>query len=393
MTITLFRKLRAAALLAVFLGTSVLPPSLALEDEAPAAAPSETNMLSTTQALDASFHVRGSGVHPEILVDIPEPQALEAVLTPPVDDVAVPIAANLPRELVTVEMVPEVIEIDNDLAKDQAKTEVYRWEDVKSEPGKTHIKLGARFPIALLSSHNSKTCRVGDRVEARLKSDLIVADKLVARKHDKVLGRVTSAHKARRLLVAEFSPKRWMRANGAIGLTFDEIVTSEGEHLALAAKPARMSRIIANKAEGRVLGVNAQGEVASPLSIQLKHQGLHLAIRGAASAGGVFSMGAVPVAFGVIGAINPSFAFMHPVGTNVRHRRLKGFGMGIIGGLPGGFLMCDYLIRGAESSLKPGDEFLVAFEQDFTGEASTSATIDPGAKLRVQGEVVPAKKK
>ena len=125
-----------------------------------------------------------------------------------------------------------------------------------------------------------------------------------------------------------------------------EIVTSDGKHLPLVAKPARVRRVVKNKNEGRVLGVNHQGELASPLSTQLKHQAVHLAIRGAASVGGVFSMGAVPAAYGIIGAINPSFAFLKPVGKNVPHRRLKGFAMGVVSGLPGGFLIADTIIKG-----------------------------------------------
>src|SRR5262249_40419739 len=162
----------------------------------------------------------------------------------------------------------------------------------------------------------------------------------------------------------------------------------DGDHLPLVAAPARMPRIVANKSEGRVLGVNAKGEATAPLSTQLKAQGLQFAIRSAASVGGVFSMGAVPVLFGLIGAANPSFAFLHPVGKNVPHRRLKGFGMGVLSGLPGGFVVADFINRGVEANLKPGDEFLVELKQDFDGEPATAAQLNSQAKLKVKGEVV-----
>jgi hypothetical protein len=179
-----------------------------------------------------------------------------------------------------------------------------------------------------------------------------------------------------------------MRANGCIGLQFDEIITKDGEHLPLVAKPARRARIVKNENEGRVLGVNDNGEIAAPLSTQLKHQAGHLAIRGAASVGGVLSFGIVPAAYGIVGAINPSFAFLHPVGKNVPHRRLKGFAMGLASGLPGGFLIADTIIKGAEAEIKPGDEFLAMLHQEFTGEAATSATLIPGASQKVRGQVL-----
>lgn len=283
-----------------------------------------------------------------------------------------------------------VVDNDYDVLQEQEKP---RWEEIKDEPGKTSIKAGARFAVGVVSQLSSKTCKVGDPVEARLKTRIMIGGRMIAEAGDKVVGHVSSCMRARRILHAELSKNRWMRANGCIGLTFDYIITKKGEHLPLVAAPARSARIVKNVYEGRVLGINHKGEVASPLSTQLKHQAAHLAIRGAASAGGVFSFGIVPVAYGVIGAINPNFAFLQPVGKNVPHRRIKGFAMGVVSGLPGGFLIADYIIRGKEAEIKPGDEFLAEFHQDFTGEASTDASLIPSANQNVHGEVVKEKEK
>ncbi|MBZ0188611.1 MAG: hypothetical protein K8F91_20365, partial [Candidatus Obscuribacterales bacterium] len=279
--------------------------------------------------------------------------------------------------------------VDNDVA-DESSQEV-KWEEIQDEPGKTKISAGARFPIAIVSSLSSKTAKKGDPVEGRLKVDIKIGGRLIAQEGDSVIGHISTCAKARRMLHAEMSTKRWMRANGCIGVTFDEIITDSGEHLPLVAKPAFVRRVVENKNEGRVLGVNHNGELASPLSTQLKHQAAHLVIRGAASAGGVFSMGIVPAAYGIIGAINPSFAFLQPVGKNVPHRRLKGFAMGVVSGLPGGFLIADVIIRGKEAVIKPGDVFLAEFKEEFTGEAATSASLMPGASSKVKGEVMDKK--
>lgn len=63
--------------------------------------------------------------------------------------------------------------------------------------------------------------------------------------------------------------------------------------------------------------------------------------------------------------------------------------MGAVSGLPGGFLIADYIIRGSEAVIKPGDEFLAELKQDFTGEAATAAQLIPGASTKVRGEVLP----
>lgn len=268
------------------------------------------------------------------------------------------------------------------------------WKELADSPDKSIMTRGTEFPVSSISSLTSKTAKVGDPIEARLKVDLKIGGKLIAPKGSLVRGHVTSAYPARRLLIAEIGLKRWMRANGAIGLQFDEIINHQNEHIPLEAIPAKRPKIINNKNTGRVLGVNHQGQIVSPLSTQLKHQGIHLAIRGAAATGGVFGMGAVPVVFGALGAADPSFAFMHPVGKNVHHRRLKGFGMGVLSGLPGGFILADFLIRGVESQISPGDEFLVSLKQDFTGKKSTSAELVPYPHTQLRGEIMlkPTKK-
>lgn len=289
---------------------------------------------------------------------------------------------------------PSVIFIDNDDAEAQNEVqETYRWQQLPDSADKTMITTGARFPVRVVSELSSKTAKPGDPVEAQVRVDLRIGGRLIAAKGSRVVGHVFDVMPARRLLIAEVSPHRWWRANGTIGIQFDQIITDDGQHIPLDATPAQQARIVINKAEGRVMGVNHKGEVASPLSIQLKEQAIHLAIRSAASVGGVFSMGAVPVAYAALGAINPSFAFMHPVGLNVQHRRLKGAAMGFISGVPGGFLIADSVIKGAEASIKPGDEFLVEFKEDFTGEPSTDAEMMAGGSKSVHGEIVKKRKR
>jgi len=287
-----------------------------------------------------------------------------------------------------------IMVVDNDEEKLAAEEKI-EYKEIADSPDKTAIDAGARFPVYMSTTTTSKTAKVGDPVEGRLKIDIRIGGKLVAPKGSLVIGHVTRVYPARKMIMAELIPnKRWMRMAGSLSFDFDEIVTPNGEHLPLVASPARQARIVKNENEGRVLGVNRSNEIASPLSTQVKHQALHLAIRAGAAAGGVFSFGIVPAAYGVMGAINPSFAFMQPVGKNMRHRRLKGFALGVVTGLPGGFLISDSIIRGPEAIVKPGDIFHAEFKQRFTGEAATSAELLPNVKTKVRGEQIkPASKK
>ncbi|CAN5230897.1 hypothetical protein BH10CYA1_BH10CYA1_08060 [soil metagenome] len=323
-----------------------------------------------------------------LLMPVSEPSTLlkgEAKVSDTTSDTT-PQASSRSGQTATVSDGPIII--DNDLEKEIAVTE-FVWKEIPDSEGKLHIDAGGRFPVTVVTSHTSKTAKVGDPVEARLKVDIKIGGRLIAPKGTKVVGHIASCERARRMIQAEMSMKRWMRPSGSLGVQFDEILTASGDHIPLVAMPAQQPRIVKNMAEGRVLGVNHKGEIVSPLSGQVKAQVAHIGIRAAASAAGPFSFGIVPIAYGVAGAISPSFAFMHPVGKNVRHRRLKGFSLGVLAGMPGGFLVTDYIIRGDEAIIKPGDEFLAEFKQKFTGETSSDAQLLPGAKIKVHGQVLP----
>jgi hypothetical protein len=284
-----------------------------------------------------------------------------------------------------------VIIVDNDEAQETQNTIAYK--ELPTNEGKTKVLIGAQFPVVMSSQITSKTSHRGDAIEARLKYDLKIGDKLIARKGSPVYGHINYCLKARTAMGSMFSVERWYRNSGCVGVSFDEIVNDKNEHIPLVAVPARTPRIIKNKGEGRILGVNHAGQVAGPWSQQLTYKAIRVGLNAAMAPAGVFSFGAMPVALGVIGAANPSFAFMKPVGLNVRHRRIKGFAWGFLSGFPGSFLIEDTVIRGQEAVIKPGDEFLAEFKEEFTGEPQTDASIIAGASAKVHGQVMPETKK
>lgn len=278
-----------------------------------------------------------------------------------------------------------IITIDSDESEEVQATIVY--EELPTDEGKTHIKAGAQFPVAMVSQLSSKTAKLGDNIQARLKYDIKIGDRHIAKKGSVVTGHIDYCLPARSVMHSLLSPTRWYRNSGCIGIAFDEILNEKGEHIALNAKPARRARIVKNKAEGRLLGVNHDGQITGPWGQQLRYKAVRVGLNAAMAPAGAFTFGAMPVALGVMGAINPSFAFMKPVGTNVRHRRLKGFAWGFLSGIPGSWIIEDTVTKGQEAIIKPGDEFLVELQKEFTGEAMTEAELMPGATSKVRGEV------
>jgi hypothetical protein len=285
----------------------------------------------------------------------------------------------------------EPIVVDNDQAKETEETIKYR--ELPTDDGGTKVLIGATFPVVLCSQITSKTAKVGDPIEAHLKYDLKVRERLVAQKGSLVRGHLDYVLKARSAMHSLVSPTRWYRNSGCVGVCFDELINEKGEHIPLLAKPAQTARIVKNKYEGRVLGVNHNGQVTGPWAQQLRYKAIRIGLNAAMAPAGVFSFGAMPVALGVIGAVNPSFAFMKPVGQNVRHRRIKGFAWGFLSGVPGSWLIEDTVIKGQEAVIMPGDELLAEFKQEFTGEPVTDANLMPGANTKVHGQVVPHEEK
>lgn len=285
----------------------------------------------------------------------------------------------------------ECLVVDNDELEEVE--EGIPQEELPTDDGKTHVKAGARFPVVIQSQITSKTAKKGDPIQARLKYDLKIGDRLVAKKGAVVNGHINYVLKARTILRSLVSPERWYRNSGCVGLAFDEVISDKGEHLPLVAQPARQARIVKNKAEGRELGVNHYGQVTGPWAVQLRHKAIRIGLNAALAPAGVFSFGAMPVALGVLGAANPSFAFSKPVGLNVRHRRIKGFAWGFLSGIPGSWLIEDTTVKGQEAIIKPGDEFYVEIVQEFTGEPASDAQLMPGASTKLHGQILDENKK
>jgi hypothetical protein len=250
------------------------------------------------------------------------------------------------------------------------------------------FSIGTKFPIQILSAHFSKSAVSGDPVEAALGADINLGGQLVAPKGSKVVGQVTTCEHSSKF-AKSLNSKRKLRMSASVGLQFDTIVTPTGLRIPINARPSQQARFVENKSTGRILGVTSEGNIAPPMSSQVKAQAFTMAIRAGASAAGPMSFGAVPVAFGIMGAIAPSIFLLRPVGANERHRRLKGFGLGLLNGVPGGFVVADCFVNGGEVAVLPGDQLMAEFRQPFSGiESTVSETVAIEPAKEVHGQVL-----
>src|SRR5271168_4718295 len=98
-------------------------------------------------------------------------------------------------------------------------------KDQNEHPDKAPLEVGTRLPITIETLSTSKTAQIGDIINAHLCDDLNFGGRVLAPKGARVQGHVCSVQKARKVLKAELSRRRWMKSAGELGVQFDEIVT------------------------------------------------------------------------------------------------------------------------------------------------------------------------
>jgi len=331
----------------------------------------------------------GAGVPPallagsEALASCPRLQDMALTAAPSFDSTKTGLPALADADQAAIEPAADakpLAVVDND-AGSQAS------EGAQAIASDTVIGAGTKIPIQMLSAHYSKSAQSGDLVEARLCADIVLKGTMLAPKGSKIIGHVDSCERPNRF-IKSLNMHRKMRMGASVGLQFDTIVTPVGTRISFNAKPAAQSHFIENKSTGRVLSISASGNITPPTSSQLKSQAITFALRTGASAAGPISFGAVPVGFGLMGAFAPSMFMLRPVGSNEPHRRLKGFGLGVLNGLPGGFVVADCFVKGGEVSLLPGDRMMAELKMPIGVDAVLSEQVSVEPHKDVHGNLV-----
>ncbi len=282
------------------------------------------------------------------------------------------------------------IVIDNDEAQLQGE---YEWKEIPDGPDKTHIVAGARFPVAVQSQLSSKTAKVGDLVEARHEDR-----SQNRRSYDCAQGlncnrthhrRHKGAKVARGRIYSQYRGCACQARLGCNSTKSSMTKTSIFRWWPHREKSAH-NQESCGRTRARGQCQRASGKPARPTTAR---QALHLAIRAAASAGGVFSFGIVPAVFACTGAISPSFAYCRPRRQKRTPPQVEGFQHGtrlrIAGRIP-----CLGQHHSRRRSSNPSREMSSKPNSKRTSRAKPrrEANLLPGAKTKVHGIVLPDQK-
>lgn len=219
-----------------------------------------------------------------------------------------------------------------------------------------------RFRARLTSVVDGAIAKVGDPVHAELLDTVMLPSGHYVGVGAHVLGEVTEVDHSKSSLKSDFTAKHWRNCNGTVSMKIKSI---GGYELISDVIPAPKTRVVRTDKKAAPLGVDGKGEI----TVQYNSAGYtaaNAAISGGCIAAGPAGIIVGPIVGGVAGATDPTFAYGRPVTSADQHAHLKGFFKGVIGGLPGGFLISGVTNRGINISLNPGD--IIVFQE--RGQAS-----------------------
>lgn len=228
--------------------------------------------------------------------------------------------------------------------------------------------------VVLKTGIHSAEVAAGDAVEAVLKEDLILGEKLIALAGSSVLGQVEHSSASCRLAKAMIRGKHRFRTSGSLRITFKEIVTASKDHIQIEGRLSKQyAYLTENRDNPRQVRVGANGDikqaenVLSPSAARL-NKAINLGLpRCLSKLGTAASMGAAPVLMGVVGAVSPSTVIGKPVSLEEGHPRIRGFSHGFVDNLPGGTIVNRFVFKGSEVVLQPGDEILISVHSPYEG--------------------------
>jgi hypothetical protein len=234
------------------------------------------------------------------------------------------------------------------------------WAVVRSGTRSWQVVSGGSLQVEMLSPIDSETANVGDSCEARLTAPMrSQSGAILARAGSIVTGHVTAVDRSSRIIKADIPSHHWLDANGALGLEFDQVVAS-GSQIDLHATPVPGSEVARSNASGNPmpLEVDKKGDVTVKYS-GVKYGAMSTAIEGGELATGPIGLVAGPLISGVVGAVSPAYSYGKPAQDVEGHRRIKGFFLGMVKGLPGGGLLTGAVEHGENISLSAGDRLLL----------------------------------
>lgn len=237
-----------------------------------------------------------------------------------------------------------------------------QWAVVRSGPRSWQVVSGGSLQVEMLTTLDSETANVGDSCEAKLTAPMRSENGAVlARAGAIISGHVTAVDRSSRVIKADIPSHHWLDANGALGLEFNQIAAA-GRQINLQATPVPYSQVVQFAAAAGnnpvPLAVDKKGDVTVKFS-GVKYGAMSTAITGGELATGPIGLVAGPLISGVVGAVSPAYSYGKPAQDVEGHRRIKGFFLGMVKGLPGGGLLTGSVEHGEDISLAAGDRLLL----------------------------------
>lgn len=214
-----------------------------------------------------------------------------------------------------------------------------------------------RFRVRLTSVVDGSIAKVGDPVHAELLDTVMLPDGHYIGAGAHVIGEVSEVDHSKSALKSDFTTKHWRNCNGTLSMKIKSIGNNE---LMTDVIPAAKTRIVRTDKKAAPLGVDGNGEITVVYS-SAGYTAANVAISGGCIAAGPAGIIVGPIVGGVAGAADPTFAYGRPVTSADQHAHLKGFFKGVVGGLPGGFLISGVTNHGINISLNPGD--IIVFQE------------------------------
>jgi hypothetical protein len=214
-----------------------------------------------------------------------------------------------------------------------------------------------RFRARLTSVVDGSVAKVGDPVHAELLDTVMLPSGHYVGAGAHVFGEISELDHSKSSLRADLTPKHWRNCNGTLSMKIKSI---GGNELICDVIPAPKTRIVRTDRKAAPLGVDGKGEITVQYN-SVGYTAANAAISGGCIAAGPAGVIVGPIVGGVAGATDPAFAYGRPVTSADQHAHLKGFFKGVIGGLPGGFLISGVTNHGINISLNPGD--IIVFEE------------------------------
>lgn len=214
-----------------------------------------------------------------------------------------------------------------------------------------------RFRAKLTASIDGAIAKPGDPVHAELLDTIMMPNGTYAGVGSAVTGEIIDIEKSRKLLKADFSPKHWRNANGLLAMKITKIC---GKDMLVDVIPAPRTRIERQDKKSVPLSIDKRGEVSINYNAPA-YTAANVAISGASFAAGPVGWIVSPVVGGIAGGVDPTFAYGRPITEADGHAHVKGCIKGVVGGLPGGFIITGLTNKGLDVSLIPGD--IITFQE------------------------------